>query len=291
MKKSAQVCLISLPLLVSFSFSQPLYTVGSLEVIDAEGKRVGRVESLGGGGKPRMAFQLNGKLLVLNLSTAGRFQANIDLQFETPDCSGPAFFSDSDRFLPDTSVRGPLQTLYIEDVDATPTNLVGKSRWRDDYDTCSTTEPARVFTSALPALPLINLADEFTPPFKIVVETIISTPVPASAPVGTQIKLLGKGFSVGNAEVMFNGTAGLDVEVINDNALLVTVPTTLLIGPVDITVTTSGGRTTLPGGPGGFTASVFTASIPTLLDWGAGLLMMGLLGAGLHYLRTGRIAE
>ncbi len=288
MKRTVQACLLLLPLLVSFSLSQQLNPLGSLEVIDATGKRVGSVVSLSGGGHPRVALQANGSFVHVRLN-ADRFIGFPPLFFEDSDCSGRAFFRDSIRFLPDSSVLGEPQTLYVEDLDAVPaTYIPTESVYHGDTDTCINS--SSTLALAMPALPLIDLANEFTPPFKVVAETVISTPIPASAPTGTQIKLVGKGFSVGNAEVMFNGTAGLDVEVINDTVLLVTVPT-LPLGPVDITVTTSGGRATLPGGPGGFKVPVFTAAIPTLLEWGAGLLMMGLLGAGLHYLRTGRIAE
>ena len=91
---------------------------------------------------------------------------------------------------------------------------------------------------------------------------IISTAFPENAPSGSKVKLVGKGFSVGNAQVTFNGMADLDVEVINDTVLLVTVPA-LPLGAVDITVTISGGTATPPGEAGGFTVSAFTAAIPT----------------------------
>lgn len=140
---------------------------------------------------------------------------------------------------------------------------------------------------AIEAVDVFDPSDYFTPPFQVVSETVVSFAIPETGPSGTQIKLIGKGFSVGAVEVMFNGVAGVSVEVINDTTLLVTVPG-LAPGPVDITVNTSGGTATLPGEPGGFEVAVLTAAIPTLLEWGIGLLMIGLMCAGIHHLWAAR---
>ena len=95
-----------------------------------------------------------------------------------------------------------------------------------------------------------------------IASVVIASVTPPSGLVGTRITITGAGFSAGNVEVFFNGLPGADVVVVNDTTILVTVPN-LLPGPVEITVTTTEGKTTLPGGPGGFTV---TAPIPTLSE-------------------------
>ena len=93
--------------------------------------------------------------------------------------------------------------------------------------------------------------------------------------------MTGTGFSAGSVEVFFDGVPGLDVEVVDDTTILVTVPN-LPPGPVDVTVTTAGGSATLPAGRGGF---LVAETIPTLTKWGIILLVIALLGAGIYRLR------
>ena len=90
---------------------------------------------------------------------------------------------------------------------------------------------------------------------------VITSVFPSSASPGSQIRISGTGF-VGDVQVTFNGEAGIGVQVGRKGSIvffqcggpciLVTVPG-LPSGPVDITVSTTGGRATLPGGAGGFT--------------------------------------
>ena len=81
--------------------------------------------------------------------------------------------------------------------------------------------------------------------------TILSS-TPESASPGSRLTLDGTGFATGGAEVLFDTIPGLDLAVQDDSTILVTVPSGLSPGPVDITVTTVGGSATLPGGQGGF---------------------------------------
>ena len=52
--------------------------------------------------------------------------------------------------------------------------------------------------------------------------------------------------------MFFDAIAALGIAVQDDSTILVTVPSGLSPGPVDITVTTAGGSATLTGGQGGF---------------------------------------
>ncbi len=69
----------------------------------------------------------------------------------------------------------------------------------------------------------------------------------SSAQPGTQIIIRGSGFLAGSPQVLFNGVAAADVEVIDDGTLRVTVPD-LAPGETVIEVVTSGGRASLAGG-------------------------------------------
>ena len=77
---------------------------------------------------------------------------------------------------------------------------------------------------------------------------------PAIASSGTRITVSGTGFSWGEVDVFFNGVSGLDIEVVDDGTLGVTIPE-LPLGPAQITVTADTGSATLPGGPDGLTIS------------------------------------
>lgn len=93
-----------------------------------------------------------------------------------------------------------------------------------------------------------------------IASVVIASVTPISGLVGTRITITGAGFSAGSVEVFFHGVPGIDVVVVNGTTILVTVPN-LLPRPVEITVTTTEGKATLPGGPDGFTV---VGRIPTL---------------------------
>jgi len=97
---------------------------------------------------------------------------------------------------------------------------------------------------------------------------------PSAAQPGDQITITGTGF-VGDVQVFFNGVAGV-VQVVDENTLIVTVPN-IPLGPVTLTVTTTGGTVTAP--PGAL--QIGYPTIPTLSEWGLVLLFTALLGIGL----------
>ncbi len=83
-----------------------------------------------------------------------------------------------------------------------------------------------------------------------------------SAPGGSRITVIGEGFLEGAVEVLFNGVAGADLEVLGDGTLQVTVPN-LLPGPVQVEVVTAAGRASWSGGEaGGFVVSPYRLFFP-----------------------------
>ena len=102
--------------------------------------------------------------------------------------------------------------------------------------------------------------------------------IPGVVRPGDQITITGTGF-LGDVQVFFNGVAGV-VQVVDENTLIVIVPN-LPLGPVTLTVTTTGGSVTSPPG-----ALQIGSSVPTLSEWGLVLLFTALLGGGLIRLRN-----
>lgn len=131
-------------------------------------------------------------------------------------------------------------------------------------------------TAILPAVPG-GFRVEPLPP------TIVAV-FPAAGPAGARITIKGTGFSSGDVEVFFNGRAGIDVVVIDDTTISVTVPPDLPPGDVEVTVSTAGGTATLPAGPGGFSVII---AIPALSQSGVALLLLLLVNAGVYCLKRG----
>ncbi len=86
---------------------------------------------------------------------------------------------------------------------------------------------------------LLALPHSFPPTITLVSPTGVSA--------GTRIQITGTRFLEGNLEVLFDGVSGIDVEVVDDSTILVTVPELPAGGPVTITVTTDQGFVTLEG--------------------------------------------
>jgi len=93
---------------------------------------------------------------------------------------------------------------------------------------------------------------------------------PANMWPGGEVTITGTGF-FGNVQVFFNGVAGI-VQVIDWNTLIVRVPG-FAPGPVEITVTTSGGSANAPAG----SLAIVRVPVPTLSEWGLLLMLSGLL--------------
>ncbi len=102
------------------------------------------------------------------------------------------------------------------------------------------------------------------------------------ASAGSRITIAGTGFSAGNVEVSFNGVKATNVEIVSDTTILVEIPTGLSLGPTEITVSTNGGTANLAAGTNGL---VVMESAPTLSEWGMILMVIGLAGSAVVFLK------
>ena len=102
------------------------------------------------------------------------------------------------------------------------------------------------------------------------------------ASAGSRISIVGSGFSAGNVKVSFDGVTATNVEIVNDTTILVEIPGDLSLGPTEITVTTDGGTANLAAGANGL---VVLESAPTLSEWGMILMVIGLAGSAVVFLK------
>jgi len=154
-----------------------------LEAFDADGKSIGPILDLpvefgGGNLEIVVGVEIDGVIYNLTFSRNGFLGATRNLYFLNNTCSGPAFMRrtipESLSHLPsgyqrDVAIAGANATLYVPDPAAAPETLQlpfrgGRGRSAGDPGFCITS-----FTKEpiVPAIPLFNLHDKFTPPFGI----------------------------------------------------------------------------------------------------------------------------
>lgn len=174
------------------SWAQSLKKRSQLTVVDAKGKKVGRVFSIGsgtfirrpagieGGAGVLVAFQVTGHPPFVLEVTPTHFFGSAYLYFVSPDCSGSPFMQgqvpilvgadlsgygvSSSSLLPPVAVAIPGQTVYIPDPAAPVQSIVPGSLLIEGTCAPLSGSPA---TDVRPALALIDLERIFTPPFSI----------------------------------------------------------------------------------------------------------------------------
>jgi len=135
----------------------------AFKVLDAKGKLSG-IASGAGGTNAVMEFNVGGQ--VFNLVVSGnRFFGNDNLFFESPDttCAGTRLMQpgSSDELLTGVAIGPPGSTVYAPDSQAVPQTITVGSYF--SYY-CS----GFAFTTPLvPAVALVDLDTQFTPPFKV----------------------------------------------------------------------------------------------------------------------------
>lgn len=153
---------------------QKIASVSNITVVDANGKTVGRVQSLtGDGATASVGFVVAGvpQPIVLNVNRDKLYgaQGNGNVVFESMDCTGTPFLfrglvaTPPDRELsPQTAVVLPGSTLYVQNVSLGPQEIHAQSILT--RTTPCTAQDMGTFT-ALPAKKMFDLDQEFTPPF------------------------------------------------------------------------------------------------------------------------------
>ncbi|HEV8717356.1 MAG TPA: hypothetical protein VGX03_31615 [Candidatus Binatia bacterium] len=192
------VLFILVPLWAAFtltpSWAQSLKKRTILTVVDARGKKVGKVFGVTGSFLVRrffgvvpapsgvlVAFQVKGHPPFMVGVVADRFIGNSPVVFASTDCSGTPFLPDStpilvgadlssdavgtgDALLPPVAVASPGQTVYLPDPVAPSQRIVEGSLLING--TCSPVSGSSP-TDVHPALALIDLERVFTPPFRL----------------------------------------------------------------------------------------------------------------------------
>jgi hypothetical protein len=188
------ILLILFWLRISNALDQKLQTVGHLTVFDADGKRVGAVmdasnlSSSGFAVEADVAFKVGQVPFVLNVYRDGFSTGALVLPpvaWESSDCSGKPFlgrftegapgFAPSGGSMPLVAVGFPGNTVYVED-GATQTVTIGSFStptvavlaFSQPVSTCLNTGfPVGSEAVLFPARALINMNDEFRPPFAV----------------------------------------------------------------------------------------------------------------------------
>jgi len=170
-------------IIVSVAHAQEtLKPVDSLTVIDSNGKKVGNVLSLGGhNNQPVVGFKLNNLLFLLNVAQnrlfgTGPYQGGDTLFFESSDCTGmpylivlppviPILLEYYRSPVPVVAVNVPGNTLYVPDENI-PVARTMKSAL-DPFTPQGVCSTVNNQIPSVQAIPTIDLATMFTPPFKI----------------------------------------------------------------------------------------------------------------------------
>ena len=137
-------------------------------VVDSAGTVVGSITGFTVDGPrlvlPQVVLQRDGRLVGL-LVHPDRFEGSgQSLAYASMDCTGPAWLSGpfATLILPGT-IEGPGQTVYIPDPSATPGLVTAQSILQ--MGTCFTFQFD--VSSAVPAIPLVDLNTLFIPPFSL----------------------------------------------------------------------------------------------------------------------------
>jgi hypothetical protein len=177
------VVLVLMPVHVWANGAVVQNNVSDLRVLDANGKRLGIVVGATTGGVT-VALRINGRGVLLGVQFAQAFPerggtrqpiavGNGDvLLYTSTDCSGtPMLTSDPSYLVPAATIAAPGMTVWMADTTATPQPLVWHSYL--DLGLCTAfTLPSNIVSPPLvPAIPLVNLLDHFTPPFRIKFKT------------------------------------------------------------------------------------------------------------------------
>ncbi|MGD9765197.1 MAG: hypothetical protein AB7V27_15955 [Candidatus Binatia bacterium] len=161
--------------IINPSAAQDVRGVDRVVVVDAAGRAVGDTASLAGPAGATVALDVDGHLLLLQV-TRERFIGNADtaILFESTDCSGEAYVSTGPiSFGPSLTavvVGPPGQTAYSGNPAGPLATITWKS-WRNrGSEDCHPQVPA-VVDDVLPVIPLVNLAEIYEPPFRLVAPT------------------------------------------------------------------------------------------------------------------------
>jgi hypothetical protein len=169
------VVVLSIVSLIARTPAQTLQSVNGFTVVDAAGKTVGRTLGIEETGRVSVGFTVDGHSFAIRVDqNRFAFKGSDDrLFFESGDCSGtPFIFSDNYNPLPEVVITPPGSTVYISDSSVAPPDVtVGSCRSSDGMcnTQCGSLGPGRL----TPAMKLIDLQTQFTPPFRAVPSSLV----------------------------------------------------------------------------------------------------------------------
>ncbi len=164
------VVIVLCSFLPATAFAGELHSVQRLEVVDANGKLVGEVIDFFFEEHPLVAFKKEGKLFMVAVSPSAQtffgYGAGGALYYESTDCSGAPFVYPFPFLILPTVVNPPGMTVYVPDTSATPQEVNFNSLLHEvaSGGTCDTVSSTDFL---VPAVPLVDLASVFTPPFSV----------------------------------------------------------------------------------------------------------------------------
>jgi hypothetical protein len=168
------VVVLSFVSLIASAPAQTLQSVNGFTVVDAAGKTVGRTLGIEETGRASVGFTVDGHSFAVWVDQ-DRFAfkgVNDQLFFESGDCSGTPFMSSSTNLLPEVVITPPGSTVYIPDSSEPPRDVTVRSCYSSDgicNTPCGAFEPGRM----APAIELIDLKTQFTPPFHVVPSSLV----------------------------------------------------------------------------------------------------------------------
>ena len=139
--------------------------VTDVVIKDANNKRVGTIV-----GQSVVALRVNGINFFFGVSRMGLAGNVGSLVYESTDCTGPPFMDISQEGLdaamtPRMFIGEPGMTVYMSP-DASPVTVpINVKSWRIGSSPCAAVGPFNT-TGVVPE-PMFNLADVFTPPFRV----------------------------------------------------------------------------------------------------------------------------
>ena len=148
----------------------PITPVDCAQVIDSQGRKVGNVVDWDWQRFTAVVtFQHQNEVFLLHVQKQ-RLGGSERLYFTTSDCTGTRFLLvpslQDERVRSVAGVDSPSQTLYLGKTDATPQTITVFST--KDFLSTSCKVSFGFSTSAVPGIPVVDLATLFTPPFKVV---------------------------------------------------------------------------------------------------------------------------
>lgn len=152
-------------------WAQPITSVKNLEVIDAQGRKVGDVIDIVDQ-LPLVVYRFNDQFITIAAAENGLI-GNTILLYSSNDCSGPPFLPDSSAqffgvltpLLPPVAVAPPGSTVYLSTPGAS-SQMIAAGSGQAEVGDCQVL-PEQQTVPVFEAQPVLDLDTLFTSPFRL----------------------------------------------------------------------------------------------------------------------------